>query len=171
MRQPFGVGLFICDLTFVSCGGWTSSCVSVSIELLSWCWWWVDMLLIVQWFHFYHIDNKPCVLLCEVCSLPFLGQNLQCLFWTILYAFICHVKLMGCALWVNLTCIKGHVSDSLLTSEYSSLLHLSSLTVRWILAVSLIQPTTLHPSCIISAILEAVNLFNWIHSFIWYHCC
>lgn len=45
-----------------------SSVFSVLIELLSWCWWWVDMLLIVQWFHFYHIDNKPCVLLWEVCN-------------------------------------------------------------------------------------------------------
>lgn len=52
-------------------------CFSVLIELLSWCWWWVDMLLIVQWFHFYHIDNKPCVLLCEVCSLRLFSREIS----------------------------------------------------------------------------------------------
>lgn len=53
-------------------GGWIQcffSSFPVLLELLSWCWWWVDMLLSVQWFHFYHIDNnKPCALLWPKCS-------------------------------------------------------------------------------------------------------
>lgn len=49
-------------------GKWgLAQCFSVLLELLSWCWWWVDMLWIVLCFHFYHTDNKPCVLLWELC--------------------------------------------------------------------------------------------------------
>lgn len=65
------------DLCELAGGTGFIQCFSVLIELLSWCWWWVDMLLIVQWFHFYHTDNKPCVLLREVCSLRLFSREIR----------------------------------------------------------------------------------------------